>query len=296
MLMLTNFVKFRRPRLNIHRIPGSNSKYGFTKFLVRHFLPDADHFRTGQYFRRDGSNHNCTLRRVPNHTWKASGNFCCSSSRSSLRGLLTNLHSGFDRIAFLKLILIILNNESFPSFSVQYSSNLFVKINIPYQCTVQNCSLSHCQLDVDGLVGNGNFILLQGGAYLVTFLTTYGPGISVIFVVFVEAAAVCWFYGAKRFSGDIERMIGKQPHAFWKICWTYISPMFILVGNLEKTWIFLRVSCEIQFSLIHKTMYFVSIHRLCLFPHLSSTKTYKQRTTSIHIGPLFSAGYLLCHR
>ncbi|ODN03411.1 Sodium-dependent serotonin transporter [Orchesella cincta] len=69
----------------------------------------------------------------------------------------------------------------------------------------------------------------QGGYYLVNFLTTYGPGISVIFVVFVEAAAVCWLYGTKRFSGDIERMIGKQPSMFWKITWQYISPVFILI-------------------------------------------------------------------
>ncbi|CAL8129654.1 unnamed protein product [Orchesella dallaii] len=69
----------------------------------------------------------------------------------------------------------------------------------------------------------------QGGYYLVNFLTTYGPGISVIFVVFLEAAAVCWLYGTKRFSGDIEKMIGKQPNRFWKITWQYISPVFILI-------------------------------------------------------------------
>ncbi|PSN32519.1 Sodium-dependent serotonin transporter, partial [Blattella germanica] len=49
-----------------------------------------------------------------------------------------------------------------------------------------------------------------GGVHLVNLLNVYGPGISILFVVFVEAAGVCWFYGVDRFSHDIEKMIGHQ--------------------------------------------------------------------------------------
>ncbi len=73
------------------------------------------------------------------------------------------------------------------------------------------------------------FPLAQGGVFLVNLLNEYGPGKSILFVVFVEAAGVCWFYGVDRFSRDIEKMLGFRPGLFWRLCWTYISPIFILV-------------------------------------------------------------------
>ncbi|KAK6625289.1 hypothetical protein RUM43_005583 [Polyplax serrata] len=67
-----------------------------------------------------------------------------------------------------------------------------------------------------------------GGAALVDLLNDYGPSISILFVVFVEAAGVFWFYGVSRFSDDIEKMLGFRPGIFWRVCWTYISPLFLL--------------------------------------------------------------------
>nr|XP_022905414.1 sodium-dependent serotonin transporter [Onthophagus taurus] len=68
-----------------------------------------------------------------------------------------------------------------------------------------------------------------GGVYLVNMLNVYGPGLAILFVVFVEAAGVCWIYGTDNFARDIEKMIGHRPGLFWRICWNYISPIFILV-------------------------------------------------------------------
>jgi SNF family Na+-dependent transporter len=73
------------------------------------------------------------------------------------------------------------------------------------------------------------FLNLQGGEYLVNLLNIYGPGISILFVVFVYAVGVCWFYGVDRFSSDIQLMIGIRPGLFWRLCWNWISPLFILV-------------------------------------------------------------------
>nr|CAI5828187.1 unnamed protein product [Callosobruchus analis] len=69
-----------------------------------------------------------------------------------------------------------------------------------------------------------------GGVYLVNMLNIYGPGLAILFVVFVEAAGVCWLYGTENFARDIEKMIGHRPGLFWRICWKYISPVFILVS------------------------------------------------------------------
>ncbi|XP_053670372.1 sodium-dependent serotonin transporter [Anopheles nili] len=69
--------------------------------------------------------------------------------------------------------------------------------------------------------------MTYGGVYLVNFLNVYGPGLAILFVVFVEAAGVFWFYGVENFSSDIEQMLGKKPSLFWRICWKYISPTFL---------------------------------------------------------------------
>ncbi|XP_017835608.1 sodium-dependent serotonin transporter [Drosophila busckii] len=70
--------------------------------------------------------------------------------------------------------------------------------------------------------------MTYGGVVLVNFLNVYGPGLAILFVVFVEAAGVFWFYGVDRFSADVEQMLGQKPGLFWRICWTYISPVFLL--------------------------------------------------------------------
>jgi Sodium:neurotransmitter symporter family. len=74
----------------------------------------------------------------------------------------------------------------------------------------------------------------QGGVYLVNFLNVFGPGLAILFVVFVEAAGVCWIYGVDRFSTDIESMLGHRPGLYWRLCWTYISPFFLLVSILKR--------------------------------------------------------------
>lgn len=61
------------------------------------------------------------------------------------------------------------------------------------------------------------------------FLNVYGPGLAILFVVFVEAAGVFWFYGVENFSNDVESMLGQRPGLYWRICWKYISPVFLLV-------------------------------------------------------------------
>ncbi|XP_055372374.1 sodium-dependent serotonin transporter [Condylostylus longicornis] len=70
--------------------------------------------------------------------------------------------------------------------------------------------------------------MTYGGVYLVNFLNVYGPGLAILFVVFVEAAGVFWFYGVDNFCADVEQMLGHKPSKFWRICWTYVSPTFLL--------------------------------------------------------------------
>lgn len=37
--------------------------------------------------------------------------------------------------------------------------------------------------------------------------------------------------GVDRFSEDIERMMGFKPGLYWRLCWKFVSPIFLLVRN-----------------------------------------------------------------
>lgn len=40
--------------------------------------------------------------------------------------------------------------------------------------------------------------------------------------------------GVDRFSEDIERMMGFKPGLYWRLCWKFVSPAFLLVRGLKK--------------------------------------------------------------
>ncbi|XP_076801225.1 sodium-dependent serotonin transporter-like isoform X1 [Clavelina lepadiformis] len=67
----------------------------------------------------------------------------------------------------------------------------------------------------------------QGGAYLVTLLEAYAAGSAIMTFVLLEAISVSWFYGIDRLCGDVQAMLGFGPGIFWRICWKYISPIFL---------------------------------------------------------------------
>ncbi|XP_047001911.1 sodium-dependent noradrenaline transporter-like [Schistocerca americana] len=67
-----------------------------------------------------------------------------------------------------------------------------------------------------------------GGIYMFHLFDTYSAGISLLCSALFEAIAVSWFYGLERFSRDVEAMLGSKPGIYWRICWKFISPSFIV--------------------------------------------------------------------
>lgn len=118
------------------------------------------------------------------------------------------------------------------------------------------------------------------------FLNVYGPGLAILFVVFVEAAGVFWFYGVDRFSSDVEMMLGKRPGLFWRICWTYISPVFLLVIDNHLT-LFTLTDFNGKFSLALSLPF-----RPFLFSHFWAMKKCSAPNTNIRNGASKSAGRL----
>ncbi|KAK7792111.1 hypothetical protein R5R35_009645 [Gryllus longicercus] len=67
-----------------------------------------------------------------------------------------------------------------------------------------------------------------GGIYMFHLFDTYSAGISLLCSALFEAIAISWFYGLDQFSQDIEAMLGSKPGLYWRICWKFISPSFII--------------------------------------------------------------------
>lgn len=67
-----------------------------------------------------------------------------------------------------------------------------------------------------------------GGIYMLHLLDTYAAGISLLCSALFECIAVSWFYGLEKFCDDVESMIGHRPGLYWRLCWKFVSPMFII--------------------------------------------------------------------
>ena len=50
-----------------------------------------------------------------------------------------------------------------------------------------------------------------------------------LFAVLAETIAVSWIYGTERFCADIKDMIGFTPGIYWRVCWKFVAPIFIIV-------------------------------------------------------------------
>jgi len=68
----------------------------------------------------------------------------------------------------------------------------------------------------------------EGGMYLFQIMDFYAAsGLSLLWICFFETIAVSWFYGAGRFSKNIEQMLGHRPafFIFWHYCWLIFAPV-----------------------------------------------------------------------
>ncbi|KAJ8412400.1 hypothetical protein AAFF_G00127360 [Aldrovandia affinis] len=71
--------------------------------------------------------------------------------------------------------------------------------------------------------------VMQVGIYVFQLMDHYTAIVSIMFLAFFEVIALCWLYGVKRLSQNVEEMTGKKPNIFFRVCWTVISPVLVSV-------------------------------------------------------------------
>ncbi|XP_057684124.1 sodium-dependent neutral amino acid transporter B(0)AT3-like isoform X2 [Corythoichthys intestinalis] len=70
---------------------------------------------------------------------------------------------------------------------------------------------------------------MGSGNYWVEVFNGYVGSVPLLIIALFELIGVVYIYGMNRFSEDIRYMTGKRPNLYWKICWTTISPLMLLV-------------------------------------------------------------------
>ncbi|XP_042205325.1 sodium-dependent neutral amino acid transporter B(0)AT3-like isoform X2 [Homarus americanus] len=66
------------------------------------------------------------------------------------------------------------------------------------------------------------------GNYVFILFDDFSGNIPLLIVAFFECISVSYVYGLRKFSDDIELMIGSRPNSFFLLCWKYISPAVML--------------------------------------------------------------------
>lgn len=68
----------------------------------------------------------------------------------------------------------------------------------------------------------------RGGGYTMHWFDTYSAGISLLFSALLEAIGVAWLYGIGPFCENVQEMIGHKPGIYWRLCWKFVSPTFLV--------------------------------------------------------------------
>ncbi|ESO08856.1 hypothetical protein HELRODRAFT_140021, partial [Helobdella robusta] len=74
----------------------------------------------------------------------------------------------------------------------------------------------------------GLSMVTNGGFYLFSLIDAALSGFPLLVVGVVEIFLLIYVYGLKRFSDDIEMMIGHKPNIYFKTTWSFVSPAIII--------------------------------------------------------------------
>ncbi|XP_076117670.1 sodium- and chloride-dependent glycine transporter 2-like [Mytilus galloprovincialis] len=71
--------------------------------------------------------------------------------------------------------------------------------------------------------------ITEGGIYVLQIVDWYCGLFTPMIVATLECLVVGWIYGTDRFNTDIQMMIGYPPSCWWKFCWKWLTPCFLMM-------------------------------------------------------------------
>lgn len=63
---------------------------------------------------------------------------------------------------------------------------------------------------------------------MLTLIDFFGGTLLIFSLAMFEMIAVFWIYGIENFCLDIEYMTGRKSSLYWRICWTIVTPLFMI--------------------------------------------------------------------
>lgn len=75
----------------------------------------------------------------------------------------------------------------------------------------------------------GLVYITPGGQWFVTLVDYYGGTFVAIIIGVLEMVTIFWIYGLSNFLNDIEFMLGTRPSFYWRMCWSVITPLLMIV-------------------------------------------------------------------
>ncbi|XP_033010222.1 sodium-dependent neutral amino acid transporter B(0)AT3-like [Lacerta agilis] len=108
-----------------------------------------------------------------------------------------------------------------------------------------------CKEAICGLICLSAFLVgllfaLRSGSYWLEMFDSYAGALPLLIIAFFEVVGVVYMYGMKRFSVDVEEMIGRPLKVYWKAMWQFFAPgimlliflfyMFIKPPPIYNTW------------------------------------------------------------
>ncbi|XP_067006228.2 sodium-dependent nutrient amino acid transporter 1 [Anabrus simplex] len=75
----------------------------------------------------------------------------------------------------------------------------------------------------------GLVYITPGGQFILTLVDEYAVTLTVFILGCVEMAALAWLYGVDNFCQDIEFMLGHRVSVYWRLCWSLVTPVLLLV-------------------------------------------------------------------
>ncbi|CAH4032580.1 sodium-dependent nutrient amino acid transporter 1-like [Pieris brassicae] len=75
----------------------------------------------------------------------------------------------------------------------------------------------------------GLVYVTPGGQYILELVDFYGGTFMRLFSAIAETIGVFWIYGLENLTIDIQFMLGRTCSFYWRICWSIITPVLMIV-------------------------------------------------------------------